>query len=86
MSWLEDASCKGEDPAIWFSQKVLPAIVVCNGCPVRRQCLADADRSESQVRDEVFGVRGGLTARERVNRRAWLRRNRPQGAWRRLAS
>lgn len=84
--WVDDAACKGEDPSIWFSQKVLPAIEVCNDCPVRRQCLADADVTESQARDEVFGVRGGLTARERIHRRAWYRRNGSQGAWRRMAS
>jgi hypothetical protein len=86
MSWLDDAACRDHDPAMWFSQQVLPAIRVCNECPVRRECLSDADASESQLREETFGVRGGLTARERIKRRSWLRRNRLQGASRRMTA
>lgn len=33
---------------------------LCEGCPVKVECLTDA-----LVKDEVFGVRGGYTAHER---------------------
>ena len=49
---------------------------MCQGCPVRLECLADALDSRTE-----FGVWGGLTERER---RA-LRRRRPDVAsWRDL--
>ncbi len=49
---------------------------MCQGCPVRLECLADALDSRTE-----FGVWGGLTERER---RA-LRRRRPDvTSWREL--
>jgi WhiB family transcriptional regulator, redox-sensing transcriptional regulator len=52
------------------------AKLICRGCPVRTECLADAldDRIE-------FGVWGGMTERER---RALLRRRPDVTSWRAL--
>lgn len=69
----QDAACRDEPLEMWFSPDVLPAILICNVCPVRRECLADADQAENG-REDTYGVRGGLTARERERRRIWLRR------------
>lgn len=45
------------------------AKAVCHACPVQVQCLAAAVREE--VRDgDVRGIRGGLTAPERLRRKA----------------
>jgi hypothetical protein len=40
------------------------ALGMCGDCPVRVDCLADALREEPTV-DQVFGIRGGLTADQR---------------------
>jgi WhiB family redox-sensing transcriptional regulator len=52
------------------------AKVVCHGCPVRAECLADA--LDNRVE---FGVWGGMTERER---RALLRRRPEVRSWWRL--
>jgi hypothetical protein len=41
------------------------ALTVCGSCPVRSPCLDDALIHEDAERG-VFGVRGGLTAAERI--------------------
>ena len=79
-TWAAQASCAGLHTDVLFGnnteQRVAAAL--CQGCPVRLQCLAEAlqDRLE-------FGVWGGLTERERrtlakrhpevTNWDAWLR-------------
>lgn len=50
------------------------AKLVCNSCPVRLECLADALDGGHQ-----FGVWGGMTERER---RMLLRRRPDVGSWR----
>lgn len=66
-SWPERAACNqpGVNPDWFFPEKGRHgkrALLVCGGCPVRDECLADAlARSE---RDD-WGIRGGLTERER---------------------
>jgi WhiB family redox-sensing transcriptional regulator len=55
--------CAETDPEIFFPEKggsVKPAIRVCSGCEVRRECLI-----LSLVRCEPHGVWGGLTERRR---------------------
>lgn len=62
-AWLEYAACTRVDPCIFFSEsKKLQAraIQVCESCPVTEQCLEDAI-----VKNEMYGIRGGKTERER---------------------
>ena len=74
--WREDAACAGQDQRIWFpvddrvhrqhSDEFHLAVYraardVCDGCPVREQCLTWAlDNNEVD-----HGMFGGLTPRER---------------------
>src|SRR5579875_3773573 len=82
MPWTEDwttrASCRKEQPDALFVQGAAQnrAKVVCHGCPVRTECLADALDNRTE-----FGVWGGLTERER---RALLRRRPGVKSWRAL--
>jgi WhiB family redox-sensing transcriptional regulator len=79
MVWLQDwsrqAACRGSDPDELFVQGAAQhkAKVVCGGCPVRTECLADA--LDNRVE---FGVWGGMTERER---RALLRRRPNVTSW-----
>lgn len=78
--WYESAACDGMDPELFFAsdstQKKLvkEAKAICAGCPVRLECLAAATTEEDpeqygfgaeRDRNNRFGVRGGLTGRER---------------------
>lgn len=77
-NWTARAACRGTDPDALFVQGAAQnrAKVVCSGCPVRAECLADA--LDNRVE---FGVWGGLTERER---RALLRRRPNITSWRGL--
>ncbi|WP_406324422.1 WhiB family transcriptional regulator [Streptomyces niveus] len=60
--WHEDAACASVDPEVFFpgsGQPVRPAVQICMGCPVLRQCADHA------VERETHGVWGGLTERDR---------------------
>ena len=62
-AWTEQALCAQVDPELFFPDRggsVREAKSICAVCPVRQECLADA----LQTRDK-FGVRGGLSERER---------------------
>ena len=76
--WTTSAACNSADPDELFvtgaAQRI--AAKVCNGCPVRLQCLADA--LDNRVE---FGVWGGLTERQR---RAVLRQRPDVANWRDL--
>jgi len=66
--WSDRANCASTDPEIFFPEKggtTRFAKKVCRSCDVRAECLEDA-----LDRDERFGVRGGLSERERrsINR------------------
>ncbi|MFD5316820.1 WhiB family transcriptional regulator [Streptomyces sp. NPDC127098] len=76
--WTARAACRKADPDELFVQGAAQnrAKAVCNGCPVRTECLADA--LDNRVE---FGVWGGMTERER---RALLRRRPTVTSWRRL--
>jgi WhiB family redox-sensing transcriptional regulator len=79
--WVEDwapkASCREAAPDELFVRgaEQNKAKLVCQGCAVRLECLAEALDNEIE-----WGVWGGMTERER---RALLRR-RPHTQWRRL--
>src|SRR5215510_11699320 len=76
--WTARAACKGTDPDELFVQGAAQnrAKLICRGCPVRTECLADALDNGIE-----FGVWGGMTERER---RALLRRRPDVTSWRDL--
>ncbi len=76
--WAAAAACNGTDPDELFVQGAAQnrAKLICMGCQVRTECLADA--LDNRVE---FGVWGGMTERER---RALLRRRSEVTSWRRL--
>jgi WhiB family redox-sensing transcriptional regulator len=70
--WRRFASCKGEDPAMFFYEDTSPnheARRMCYACPVRIDCLEYATEHEKD-----WGVWAGVTARVRLTlRRLMLR-------------
>jgi hypothetical protein len=70
MTWREQAACFGHDPAWWLTWEpatAAKAVAICDGCPVKTQCLEEA---MGQSRHEDAGIWGGLTAEERERERA----------------
>ena len=67
VAWSNQAACRETDPDEMFVQGAAQNRVkqICNGCPVKMECLADALDNRIE-----FGVWGGMTERER---RALLR-------------
>lgn len=62
-SWRSQALCAQIDSEIFFPDKggsSLEAKKICSLCPVRLECLQDARDT-----GELFGIRGGLSVRER---------------------
>ncbi len=78
--WAPLGRCAGSDPDALFVQGKAQraAKVVCKGCPVVAECLADALDNRTE-----FGVWGGMTERER---RALLRRRPDIRSWTALLS
>ncbi|MFI6030633.1 WhiB family transcriptional regulator [Amycolatopsis magusensis] len=78
VDWRVHASCRDTDPDELFVRGAEQnrAKLVCMGCPVRTECLAEA--LDSRI---SFGVWGGMTERER---RALLRRRPDVGSWQEL--
>jgi WhiB family redox-sensing transcriptional regulator len=76
--WTVNAACRTSDPDALFVQGAAQnrAKMICAGCEVRTECLADA--LDNRVE---FGVWGGMTERER---RALLRRRPQVTSWRSL--
>lgn len=73
--WRLRAACRDGDPDRLFVRGAAQreAKVVCLGCPVRTECLAEALDNRIE-----FGVWGGMTERER---RALLRRRPDVQSW-----
>lgn len=73
--WTNEAVCRKSTPDELFVRGAEQNKVkqMCQGCPVRTECLAEA--LDNQIE---WGVWGGMTERER---RALLRR-RPEESWR----
>jgi WhiB family transcriptional regulator, redox-sensing transcriptional regulator len=64
--WYKRAACLKVDPDIFYPEKggtTKPALKVCRGCPVRRECREEV--MGLSVSEDRFGVRGGLSERER---------------------
>lgn len=76
--WRIHAFCRDADPDGLFVRGAEQnrAKLVCMGCPVRTECLAEALDNRID-----FGVWGGMTERER---RALLRRRPGVSSWRDL--
>jgi len=74
--WTSRAACKESDPDELFVQGAAQnrAKLICRGCVVRTECLADALDNRIE-----FGVWGGMTERER---RTLLRRRPDVNSWR----
>lgn len=61
--WLDQAACRGLDPALFHPQRgepTEPAKRVCASCPVRQECLDWALEA-----NEKHGVWGGMSERQR---------------------
>jgi len=78
-TWRDSAACTGIPVEVFFPDEeenggskpnYAPAIAICAGCSVRDLCLAEA--IAVSVRDDKWGVFGGLTPAER---RAVWRKN-----------
>ena len=66
--WQEQARCREHDPELFFPEKggsSREAKRICSECPVRIECLNYALR-----RDERYGVWGGMSERERRDRKS----------------
>ncbi|GAA4919290.1 WhiB family transcriptional regulator [Streptomonospora salina] len=76
--WAAHGLCRETDPDALFVQGAAQnrAKLICRGCPVRTECLADALDNRIE-----FGVWGGMTERER---RALLRRRPDVTSWAKL--
>ena len=77
MTWHEHAACRGVPIEAFFPTRGDNALVraarqVCASCPVRDECLAETDTFPPG--EDEHGIRAGLTAQERMRRRAKLRR------------
>ena len=83
-AWIADwgrlGRCAGTNPDALFVQGKAQraAKIICKGCPVVAECLADALDNRTE-----FGVWGGMTERER---RALLRRRPDVKSWTALLS
>ena len=74
--WMNQGNCRNYPPATFFPSDgvgVDRARKICNGCPVKMECLADALDNRIE-----FGVWGGMTERER---RALLRKRPHVKSW-----
>lgn len=62
--WAAFAACRDRDPDAFFPANEVgerEAVRICNGCPVRIECLEFA--LEANIK---FGVWGGLTEKQRL--------------------
>jgi WhiB family redox-sensing transcriptional regulator len=77
--WQSAAACRSADPELFFPisafgkalEQVTQTKAICACCPVRRQCLAFALRTQ-----QAHGIWGGMTEEER----AFIRRPRSRTA------
>ena len=67
-AWKIDAACVGTDLELWFpitGQRAQPALDICGRCAVRADCLTEALADPALD----YGIRGGMTATARKQRR-----------------
>jgi WhiB family redox-sensing transcriptional regulator len=75
VDWQLRALCRQVDPKLFFPPRngsSPDAVRVCRGCPVQVECL-----TEALATDDRYGIRAGLSGRQR---RALVRRRRAQRA------
>ena len=71
--WWRRAECaaRGLDLPLFFPGVGQPiderVFSACSACQVRAQCLRDAMANEPDVHGRRYGIRGGLTAKQRTN-------------------
>lgn len=68
--WWTQAACSGLPPIWWDSDHGLTneGVEVCQTCPVRDACLAEALRREGEPGATRWGIFGGTTPNERSGR------------------
>ncbi len=83
-TWVTAAACRGCSVDLFYADRSgssTEALAVCATCPVRAECLADALAFERTVAvQEVYGVRGGMSAMERRRLLAVDRVRQPRAA------
>lgn len=72
-AWMTDAACRDMDTDVFFPTREegsnwKPARDVCQGCPVRRECLAYAIRWK--IKDGIWGGMGPKGRRKYARRMA----------------
>jgi WhiB family redox-sensing transcriptional regulator len=83
--WRAASACLTADPDLFFpiaagtavAKQVSRALRICDGCPVRQQCLDFAIRT-----GEKDGIWGGTTPEERIRARRARTRRPGRGTWR----
>ncbi|EGJ77725.1 putative transcription factor WhiB [Streptomyces sp. Tu6071] len=76
--WYDRAACLGVDTEYFYPSRSgeaeKAALALCRICPVRAECLADEEATDSPY--GLWGIRGGLTAAERTKLRGPRRKRR----------
>lgn len=70
--WVAEAACQNADSSVFFPDTAFyePALFICGGCPVRKDCLAHA-----LAQNESEGVWGGTTPAERKRLRRQIQKD-----------
>jgi WhiB family redox-sensing transcriptional regulator len=84
-NWRAASACLNTDPDVFFpvavgtsaSKQVARALRICEGCPVRQECLDFAMRS-----GEKDGIWGGTTPEQRIRARRSRNRGSASRTWR----
>lgn len=66
--WQDQAACRGRGPTWWFPERgdsVDDAIAICQGCPVRVECLTAQLAAAPPGAGTDQGIWGGLSGRQR---------------------
>lgn len=67
--WRNQAACAGVGEYVFFDPGMYQeALLFCRHCPVRADCQNMNDQAETRY-SRYFGVFGGETPKQRVNRR-----------------
>ena len=71
-SWRIDAECQNYPTEMFFGEVYgwdAPMVIkaTCNRCPVRQECLDAALWEEQDTPTTRFGIRGGMTWKQRAN-------------------
>jgi WhiB family transcriptional regulator, redox-sensing transcriptional regulator len=84
-NWRAASACLNADPDMFFpvaagtaaGKQTARALRICQGCPVRQQCLDFAMQS-----GEKDGIWGGTTPEQRIRARRGRNRGTAGGTWR----